>query len=701
MRAHLVRRGNYYAIKYYNPQTSTWSHRSLKTSKKATADLRFGQFLIEGHKKELLGTFGVEPVELRVLVQEFLDYMGANRSDAYTKLVRKFSEKWFAFFGAGTLSTAITSRMIQRYATARKKDKCKIKGTPIRNATVNRDLAALKHMLHKAEIWGYLEISPGRRVENLRDDGAVRTDYYTEEQLKLLVSNAVATRGAHPLNFNEWPEFIVLDASTGLRCEEMLFLEFSDIDWNMGVLHVRNKKQVGFIPKGRRERRVPLNGPAMAALKSMLGKKHAKSDFVFHQIDGAPWKSILESFRSLLKRCGLKRSGVQILRHTFGAHLAQKGVDMAVIRDLLGHHSVTLTEKYYAHLVPGNLSSAVEKLQSRGPVTKSLLPKTLPKMDFAPFPGTENGDAEAPLTGSFERCYVPEVALLAGVAKLAYAADSKSAGLRPVGVQVPPPAFSSSIHQDLPVLLCGTMTTQFSRSAVIIGASSGIGEALAHQLNREGWRLGLMARRLERLESIRQTIGPNTFVHHIDVTRNDATAIFETFVDELGSVDLVIISAGTGHVNPGLDVELDLDTVSVNVLGFMKLAQAAMRYFLKRGHGHLVGITSVAALRGYSAASAYAASKAFQAVYLDGLRDLATKSGLPIAVTEVQPGFVDTAMMKTDRPLSPLVRWLLVASPETAAQQIARAIRRRAKHAYITRRYALVAFVARLLPRPG
>jgi len=115
----------------------------------------------------------------------------------------------------------------------------------------------------------------------------------------------------------------------------------------------------------------------------------AASDFVFHQTDGAPWKSILESYRTLLKRCGLKRSGVHILRHTFGAHLAQKGVEMAVIRDLLGHHSVTLTEKYYAHLVPGNLSSAVEKLQSPGPFTKSLLPKTLPKMDFAPFPGTK------------------------------------------------------------------------------------------------------------------------------------------------------------------------------------------------------------------------------------------------------------------------------------------------------------------------
>ena len=93
--------------------------------------------------------------------------------------------------------------------------------------------------------------------------------------------------------------------------------------------------------------------------------------------------------------------------------------------------------------------------------------------------------------------------------------------------------------------------------------------------------------------------------------------------------------------------------------------------------------------------------KAFQSVYLDGLRDLARHSGFPIAVTEVQPGFVDTAMMKTDPPLSPMVRRLLVASPAKAAQQILRAVQRRKKHAYITKRYAVVAFVFKLLPRAG
>ncbi len=245
------------------------------------------------------------------------------------------------------------------------------------------------------------------------------------------------------------------------------------------------------------------------------------------------------------------------------------------------------------------------------------------------------------------------------------------------------------------------MDRDSGRTAVIVGASSGIGEALAHQLNREGWRLGLLARRLDRLEALRQTLAPDAVVRRIDVTQDDAATILDHVLDELGGVDLVIISAGAGHNNRDLDAALDVDTVTVNVLGFMKTAQVAVRHFLRRGRGHLVGISSIAALRGNGAGAAYAASKAFQSMYLDGLRDLVRQSGLPITVTEAQPGAVDTAMLKPERPFPAVASWLLVSSPAIAARQIMRAVRRRAKHAYITRRYALVAFMIKLLPRAG
>jgi short-subunit dehydrogenase len=80
---------------------------------------------------------------------------------------------------------------------------------------------------------------------------------------------------------------------------------------------------------------------------------------------------------------------------------------------------------------------------------------------------------------------------------------------------------------------------------------------------------------------------------------------------------------------------------------------------------------------------------------------VARHSGRPIVVTEVQPGGVDTAMLKPDRPLPAVVRRFLVASPAKAARQILRAVRKRKKHAYITRRYAPIALILKLLPRPG
>src|SRR5215813_1827490 len=126
------------------------------------------------------------------------------------------------------------------------------------------------------------------------------------------------------------------------------------------------------------------------------------------------------------------------------------------------------------------------------------------------------------------------------------------------------------------------MNRDSGRTAVIVGASSGIGEALAHELNREGWRLALVARRLDRLEALRLALAPETVVRRFDVTHDDAPATFEQLLEELGGADLIVISAGTGHNNRDLQVALDVDTVSVNVLGFMQVAQTAMRHFISR-----------------------------------------------------------------------------------------------------------------------
>jgi short-subunit dehydrogenase len=237
-----------------------------------------------------------------------------------------------------------------------------------------------------------------------------------------------------------------------------------------------------------------------------------------------------------------------------------------------------------------------------------------------------------------------------------------------------------------------------AKRAIVIGASSGIGRALALRLAREGYAVGLTARRLPLLLELQAEIGPSgpgsagCPVKQMDVADTArAMTLLEELIEELGGVDLVVVNAGTGHINPELAWEPEAETLGVNVLGFTAMANVAYRYFVRRGTGHLVGISSIAALRGSGVAPAYNASKAYVSTYLDGLRHKLARLRLPVAVTDIQPGFVRTAMAQ-----GPHVFW--AASPGKAAEQIWQAIRRRRKRAIITRRWRLIAWLMRLLP---
>ena len=122
--------------------------------------------------------------------------------------------------------------------------------------------------------------------------------------------------------------------------------------------------------------------------------------------------------------------------------------------------------------------------------------------------------------------------------------------------------------------------------------------------------------------------------------------LLDGLIQEMDGVDLVVISAGCGLFNPDLDFAKEKETIDVDVTGFAAMANVAFKHFIKQRAGHLVGISSIAALRGSESSPAYGASKAFVSNYLEGLRQKAHKLGLPITVTEIQPGFVDTAMTK-------------------------------------------------------
>ena len=228
---------------------------------------------------------------------------------------------------------------------------------------------------------------------------------------------------------------------------------------------------------------------------------------------------------------------------------------------------------------------------------------------------------------------------------------------------------------------------------MIIGASSGIGEQLARLLVQDGYRVAITGRREGLLKTISESFQDKMIFSVFDVKETEVVeSHLEALSAELGGCDLFIISAGTGDINDALDFEIEKNIIDTNVLGFTCLADWAFRYFQRQSFGHLVAISSVAGLRGFRGAPAYNASKAYQINYLESLRQKAKKIKLPIGVSDMRPGFVNTKMAK-----GPKQFW--VSSQEKAAGQILAGIRRKRKVVYITRRWQLIGILLSILPR--
>ncbi|MEM8601031.1 MAG: SDR family NAD(P)-dependent oxidoreductase [Bacteroidota bacterium] len=230
------------------------------------------------------------------------------------------------------------------------------------------------------------------------------------------------------------------------------------------------------------------------------------------------------------------------------------------------------------------------------------------------------------------------------------------------------------------------------KKAIVVGATSGIGRALALALGARGYAVGVTGRREDRLTELLAELPAGSEAAAMDVTElADARRGFDALAARMGGVDLVVLSAGTGHTDESESWDHVRETVETNALGFAALADAAYRHFETRGHGQLVGITSVAAVRESGLAPAYHASKAFAARYLAGLRHRAVKSDVSVVVTDVRPGFVDTAMAKGEG-----LFW--VATPERAASQIVAAIEKQRSVVYVTKRWRGVAALLATLP---
>lgn len=226
------------------------------------------------------------------------------------------------------------------------------------------------------------------------------------------------------------------------------------------------------------------------------------------------------------------------------------------------------------------------------------------------------------------------------------------------------------------------------KRAVVIGASSGIGKEVAKLLIKDGWTVGVAARRVDMLKELSATA-----TEQIDVTKEDATERLQTLIGQLGGMDLFFYASGIGKQNRELEETIELATMQTNGLGFTRMIGEAYRYFAKQGCGHIAAITSIAGTKGLGPAPSYSATKAMQNVYLQALEQQAKSRGLKIHFTDIRPGFVDTALLSGD------FHYPMMLKPEKVAKEIITAINRHQHIRVIDWKYRFLTALWRRIPK--
>lgn len=265
-----------------------------------------------------------EKVKFGDLTKQYLEYAKVNKkswgSDALS--IKHLTK----FFGNQFLS-AITSLRIEKYKAQRKED-------GVRPATVNREVQCLKHMFNKGIEWELTDDNPVRKVRFFREDNR-RLRFLSHQEVEELYQ--AGSERLRPI--------LLTALYTGMRRGEILGLRWEDLDFTHKVIFVKETKN-------GESREIPMNKHLEEALREL---KH-ESEHVF------PGGSVRTAFEGALRRAGIRDFRFHDLRHTFASHLVMSGVDLLVVKELLGHKSLEMTLRY-AHLSPHHKSRAVDSLK--------------------------------------------------------------------------------------------------------------------------------------------------------------------------------------------------------------------------------------------------------------------------------------------------------------------------------------------------
>lgn len=323
--------------------------KSLKTSSKKIAELALHDLEIKLAKNDL-GLI-VNEITLEDFIKKYLAYKSARIAPrTYQRIQIGIEKHIIPFLKQNSISKLnhITPMLIEEYISVRARE--------AKQATVNSELLVLKNIIKMAIRWNYLQKDPGKEIKLLKVTDQKPPRFLTLEECEKLLETC------NP----QIQKIVFTILNTGLRKEELMNLEWGDIDFKKGILTVAHEPPRRTL-KGKESRYIPIN----LQLSEMFAQHRRESGIVdpkalvFTTPQNKKITSIFYHLRCAYKNAIIEGANVHTLRHTFASHLVMQGVDLYTVSKLLGHKDVKTTQ-IYAHLAPDHLKAAIQRLPDFG-----------------------------------------------------------------------------------------------------------------------------------------------------------------------------------------------------------------------------------------------------------------------------------------------------------------------------------------------
>jgi integrase len=289
-----------------------------------------------------------DPISFYDFANEYLQWAKANKKpSSYNRdlsLMRQLNKE----FEAKAIQE-ITTWQIEKFKAKRKEE--------VRPASVNREIALLKHMYSKAIEWSKVKESPVKKVKLLKGE-VKRVRFLMPDQVQTLLSNCA----------DHLRPIVTVAIHTGMRKGEILKLRRDQANFNQGIISILDTKN-------HERRDIPMNETVKATLKAI----EDKGPYFFSNEDGKPFGDVKKAFATAMRKSGIEDFRFHDLRHTFASNLVMAGEDLNTIRELLGHKDLTMTLRY-AHLAPNLKKKAVDvldRIMSLNPPQSAINPKVV------------------------------------------------------------------------------------------------------------------------------------------------------------------------------------------------------------------------------------------------------------------------------------------------------------------------------------